>query len=62
MEGELDPFDWLLAEKLGATIEEMQERLANREYLSWRAFYVYRDAMIAFEVDKANKEAKRRRR
>lgn len=62
MEGELDPFDYLLAEKLGATIEEMHDRLSNREYLAWRAFYVYRDAMIAFETEKAKKEAKRRRR
>lgn len=60
MEGELDPLDFVIAEKLGATIEEMEDRLSNREYLAWRAFHVYRAAMRDFEIEKQKREAKRR--
>ena len=44
MEGELDPFDFVLAEAIGKTIAEIGA-MSNREYLSWRAFHVYRNAM-----------------
>jgi hypothetical protein len=45
MLGELDPFDFVLAETLHMTVEEMNRRLSNAEYLAWRAFFIYRDAM-----------------
>lgn len=45
MEGALDPFDFALAEQLGMTVQQMNDQLSNDEYLSWRAFYVYRNAM-----------------
>lgn len=44
MEGELDPFDFMLAEALGLTLAQVGE-MSNNEYLRWRAFYVYREAM-----------------
>ncbi len=56
MEGELDPFDFLLAEALGMTVAEIRDRMSNAEYIEWRAFYTYRAAMREL----ANKEAKRR--
>ena len=39
----MDPFDFLLAEGLGKTLTELDE-MPYREYLAWRAFYVYRNA------------------
>lgn len=39
----MDPFDFLLAENLGKTLAELDE-MSHREYLSWRAFYVWRNA------------------
>lgn len=44
MTEELDPFDWMLAEALGMTVERMQSEMSNLEWHSWRAFYVYREA------------------
>lgn len=45
MEGSLDPFDYELALELKiGTVEEMRDRMSNREYLIWRAFYVWRNA------------------
>ena len=44
MEGELDTFDFVLAETLGMTLAQVGE-MSNNEYLRWRAFYVYRNAM-----------------
>lgn len=51
MEGEIDVFDYVLAEGLHMTIADMQERMPNSEYVGWRAFYVYRQAMqdLAFK-------------
>jgi hypothetical protein len=43
MEGELDVFDFILAETLGKTLEEVGS-MSNNEYLRWKAFYVYRKA------------------
>jgi hypothetical protein len=45
MLGELDPFDFVLAETLHMTVEEMNQRLSNAEYLQWRAFFSFREAM-----------------
>ena len=44
MEGELDPFDFSLAESLGMTVERMRDEMANNEYHQWRAFYTWRNA------------------
>jgi len=44
MTDELDPFDWVLAEALGMTVERLRSTMSNPEYHSWRAFYVYRAA------------------
>jgi hypothetical protein len=45
MEGLLDPFDFILAERLGMTVAQMRDAMSNAEYVEWRAFYVYRNAM-----------------
>ena len=50
MEGELDPFDFMLAEQLGMTVAQMRETLSNQEYLQWRAFYVWRNAQQELEA------------
>jgi hypothetical protein len=44
MEGELDPFDFFLAEKLHKTLAEIGA-MSNNEYLRWRAWHVYQNAM-----------------
>lgn len=41
MEEQLDPFDVQLARELGATMEEMRERITHQEYLIRRAHAVY---------------------
>jgi hypothetical protein len=46
MEEEMDPFDFVLAERLRMSIRAMRETLGNDEYLAWRAFHVYREAML----------------
>lgn len=54
MDGSLDPFPFVLAEKLGMSLEQVNE-LGMDELLQWQAFYVYRNAMS----DMAAKEYKR---
>jgi hypothetical protein len=44
MEGELDVYDFLLAERLHKTLAEVGA-MSNSEYLRWKAFDVYRNAM-----------------
>jgi hypothetical protein len=44
MEGDLDPFDFMLAEKLGLTLAAVGE-MSNHEYLRWRAWHTYCTAM-----------------
>jgi hypothetical protein len=44
MEGELDQFPFVLAEKLGLTLAQVGA-MSNHEYLRWQAWYVYRTAM-----------------
>lgn len=44
MEGELDPFDFVLAETLHLTLAQVGA-LSNNEYLRWKAWHVYRAAM-----------------
>lgn len=53
MEGELDPFDFALAEKLGLMVHQMREQMPNIEYWQWRAYYTYKAAMIDLEARKA---------
>ncbi len=48
MEGDLDPFDFVLAETLGMTLEQVQA-MSNNEFQRWKAFYVYRAAMRELE-------------
>lgn len=45
MEGEMDAFDFILAEKLGMTLAEIGG-MSNHEYTRWRAFHVYRKSMM----------------
>ena len=49
MEGEADPFDFILAEKLGMTVARMRNEMSNHEYIGWRAFYTWRAAMRELE-------------
>lgn len=44
MEGEMDAFEFVLAERLGMTLADIG-RMSNHEFLRWRAFYTYRAAM-----------------
>jgi hypothetical protein len=48
MEGDLDPFDFLLAEKLGMSLAQV-DAMSNNEYLRWRAWTVYRQAMAEMQ-------------
>lgn len=40
--GEVPPFDFVLAERLGMTVGELHSRLGNDEYVEWIAFYKWR--------------------
>jgi hypothetical protein len=44
MEGDLDPFEFVLAERLGLTLAQVGA-MSNHEYLRWKAWHVYRQAM-----------------
>jgi len=44
MEGDLDHFPFMLAEKLGLTLAQVGA-MSNHEYLRWKAWHVYRTAM-----------------
>ena len=54
MEEEIEAFDFALAERLGMTVRDMNERMDNNEYLAWRARENWRNAM----AELARKEAK----
>lgn len=43
MQGELDSFEFILAESLGQSLQEIRD-MPNTDYLQWRAYYVYRAA------------------
>ena len=45
MTGEVDPFPFRLAHDLGMTIADLEARMPQAEWVRWRAWYVYRDAM-----------------
>lgn len=48
MEGEMDAFDFILAERLGKTLAEVGA-MSNHEYLRWKAWDVYVKAMKAMK-------------
>ena len=48
MEGEVDAFDFHLAERLGITLAAV-EGMSNREYIAWQAWTVYEKAMRDME-------------
>jgi hypothetical protein len=49
--GQLDPFDFMLAHDLGMTVERLHAEMSNREYVQWRAWYVWREGQRMREVD-----------
>jgi hypothetical protein len=57
MLGEADSFDYVLAEQLHMTVEDMQQRVSNQEYVKWQAFHTYRNAMMDYEMNKATGKA-----
>ena len=58
MLGEMDPFEFALAEKLGRSVEELKATVSAGELVRWRAFWVWRAA----QVEHAQKEAAMRAR
>lgn len=46
MEGDDEPFDYVLAENLHMTVDQMRSIITNDEWLRWKAFYVYRAAQL----------------
>ena len=44
MTGALDPFEFVLAEALGMTVDELRDRMSNQEFTQWAAFYRWRAA------------------
>jgi hypothetical protein len=51
VEGNLDAFEFVLAEKLGMTLAEIGE-MSNNEFIRWRAFYSYRAAQRELQSKK----------
>ena len=45
MTEDADPYEYILAERLGMTRGELLQRMSNDEYVWWQAFDVYREAM-----------------
>ena len=58
MEDREDVFDYMLAEALGKTLDELMD-MSNNEYVRWRAFYTYRDAMAKMERAKVQRRQPR---
>lgn len=54
MTGDLDPFDFQLAENLGMTVARLRDEIPNSELLAWQAFYEWRAA----QREVADKEPK----
>jgi hypothetical protein len=40
--GEADADEWFLADRLGMTRHELITRMGNAEYLSWKAYYLWK--------------------
>jgi hypothetical protein len=61
MEGSLDPFDFMLAERLGwRSVREMRAGMSHAEYVEWRALHKVRRELAKFEEDKAATRARAR--
>jgi hypothetical protein len=45
MTGEADAGEFVLAERLGRTVEELRQSMTHEEFVRWQAFFVYRHAM-----------------
>jgi hypothetical protein len=45
MLGEIDTFEYSLALRLGMTVEEMRQRMSNAEYVQWKAYFTWQNAM-----------------
>lgn len=46
MTGELDPLPFRVACDLGGmTLAELDQRMSQAEWVKWRAWYAYKDAM-----------------
>lgn len=56
--GTTDPFEFRLARDLGLTLAEIG-RMAQSEFLRWRAFYNWEAVMTDFEQRKAVARARR---
>jgi hypothetical protein len=59
MEGELDPFDFDLAERLHLTVAQLPHAVSRREYFQWRAYTVYRNAQQELALKEAVKSGRR---
>jgi hypothetical protein len=49
----LDAFEFVLADRLKMTVEELRQTVSNREFHQWRAFYAYRRSLEELEIAKA---------
>lgn len=49
MTGSLDPYPFVLAERFGCTLAELDERLTVDEYWQWAAFDNWRNEMRKFK-------------
>jgi hypothetical protein len=56
MEGTLDADEFAVAERLGLTVDRLRQEMPNNEYHQWRAYLVWKAAML----EKAQKEAETR--
>jgi hypothetical protein len=55
MNGSLEPFDFVLAETLHMTTEELRDRMSNQEYVQWAAFYTWRQKQRDMAARMANR-------
>lgn len=46
-ESEIDAFLFVLAEKLGKTVSELEANMDHLEYTRWQAFFVAKQAMAS---------------
>lgn len=51
----------VIAEKLGKTLTELREAMTLEELYLWQAFYQYRSEEEERAMEKAKKDARRRR-
>ena len=48
----MDPFDFYLAEALGMTLSDLQDRMPNAEYIAWQAYYTWRAAQAELAAER----------